>query len=175
MYGSGRNEELLASILKTQRDKVFLCTKFGIIRGEGGSFAGVRGDRAYVREACEASLKRLGVDQIDLYYQHRVDPKTPIEETVAALKELQDEGKIRFIGLSEVSAETLRRAHKVAPIAAIQEEYSLCTTDIETNGVLDACKELGVQVVAYSPLCQSIMLVDMRIESQPTDPWFSLP
>jgi len=155
MYGAGENEQLLAHALKTQRDKVFICTKFGIVRGPNGSFDGVRGDRAYVREACERSLERLGIDQIDLYYQHRVDPNTPIEETMAALKELQDEQKIRYIGLSEVSAETLRRAYKVAPVAAIQEEYSLCTTDIETNGVMDACKELGVQVVAYSPLCES--------------------
>lgn len=155
MYGSGANEKLLSHALQTQRDKVFLCTKFGIVRGADGSFTGVRGDRAYVLEACERSLERLGVEQIDLYYQHRVDPNTPIEETVAAMKELQDAGKIRYIGLSEVSAETLRRAYKVAPIAAIQEEYSLFTTDIETNGVLDVCRELGVQVVAYSPLCES--------------------
>ncbi|CED82670.1 Voltage-gated shaker-like K channel, subunit beta/KCNAB [Phaffia rhodozyma] len=157
MYGSGENEKLLAPFLKSDRDRIFICTKFGIVRGPGGSFAGLRGDPEYVKSACEASLKRLGVDVIDLYYQHRVDPNTPIEDTVRALKELQTAGKIRYIGLSECSADTLRRASKIAKIHAVQWEYSVFTPDVETNGVLDACKELDVKLVAYSPLGRGII------------------
>ncbi|EJT98638.1 Aldo/keto reductase [Dacryopinax primogenitus] len=149
--GLHENERLLAKAMKElniPRNDIFLCTKFGALAG----FVGVRGDPEYVHSACAASLEALGTDHIDLYYQHRVDPKTPIEDTVRAMKELQDQGKIKYIGLSECSADTLRRASKVAKIDAVQIEYSLFSTDVETNGILDACKELGVTFVAYSPL-----------------------
>jgi len=153
IYGPFKNEILLSNVLKTRRSEVFLCTKFGIVRDETtGAFKGVNSKPEYVLQCCANSLKRLGVDYIDLYYQHRVDPNTPIEETMAALVQLQKEGKIRHIGLSECSAHTLRRAYKVAPVAAVQIEYSPWTLDIEENGLLDACKELGVSIVAYSPL-----------------------
>ncbi|PKY43620.1 aldo/keto reductase, partial [Rhizophagus irregularis] len=152
IYGNGANEILLSKVLKDKRDKVFLCTKFGSLRNSNGAFIGVSGKPEYVRQACEKSLKRLGVDYIDLYYQHRMDPNTPIEDTVGALAELVKEGKVKYIGLSECSAETLRRAHKVHPIAAIQMEYSPWTIDIEKNGIMEACRELGVTIVAYSPL-----------------------
>ncbi|CAB4492693.1 unnamed protein product [Rhizophagus irregularis] len=152
IYGNGANEILLSKVLKDKRDKVFLCTKFGSLRNSNGAFLGVSGKPEYVRQACEKSLKRLGVDYIDLYYQHRMDPNTPIEDTVGALAELVKEGKVKYIGLSECSAETLRRAHKVHPIAAIQMEYSPWTIDIEKNGIMEACRELGVTIVAYSPL-----------------------
>ncbi|GBC30596.1 uncharacterized protein OCT59_015784 [Rhizophagus irregularis] len=152
IYGNGANEILLSKVLKDKRDKVFLCTKFGSLRNSNGAFLGVSGKPEYVRQACEKSLKRLGVDYIDLYYQHRMDPNTPIEDTVGALAELVKEGKVKYIGLSECSAETLRRAHKVHPIAAIQMEYSPWTIDIKKNGIMEACRELGVTIVAYSPL-----------------------
>jgi aryl-alcohol dehydrogenase-like predicted oxidoreductase len=152
MYGCGRNEELLGKILKTQRDKVFVCTKFGNVRGPNGEFLGVDGKPEYVRQQCDISLKRLGINYIDLYYQHRVDPNTPIEETIGAMAELVKQGKVKYLGMSECSAETLRRAYKVHPIAAVQMEYSPWTLDIERNGLLDAAKELGVTIVAYSPL-----------------------
>src|SRR2546423_1909919 len=151
MYGVGRNEELVGRAIRDRRDGVVLATKFGNVRGEDGSFLGVNGRPEYVRSACDASLRRLGVEVIDLYYQHRVDPRTPIEETVGALARLVEEGKVRFIGLSEASAETVRRAHTVHPIAALQSEYSLWTRDVEAE-ILPACRELGVGFVAYSPL-----------------------
>lgn len=154
MYGSGANEELVAKAIKKYgRDKFFICTKFGIVRdfeNRSGAFLGIRGDPEYVKSACEASLKRLGIDQIDLYQQHRVDPKTPIEETVKAMKELQDQGKIRFIGLSEASVETIERASKVATISSLQSEYSLWSTDTEAQ--IKKCEELGITFIAYSPL-----------------------
>ncbi|RGB27219.1 aldo/keto reductase [Rhizophagus diaphanus] len=151
LYGSGANEILLSKVLKERRNEVFICTKFAFSRGQNGEF-NISGKPEYVRQACDNSLKRLGVDCIDLYYQHRVDPNTPIEDTVGALEELVKEGKVKYIGLSECSAESLRRAYKVHPIAAVQIEYSPWTLDIETNGVLEACRELGVTIVAYSPL-----------------------
>src|ERR1700680_3025168 len=152
VYGYGDNEILVGKAIRGIRDKVFLATKFGIVRDKTNpNVRGVSGARAYVRSACDASLKRLGVDTIDLYYQHRVDPKTPIEETVGALSELIREGKIRFIGLSEASAETIRRAHKVHPIAALQSEYSLWTRDPEDE-ILPTTRELGIAFVPYSPL-----------------------
>ncbi|CAG8567163.1 15226_t:CDS:2 [Funneliformis caledonium] len=157
MYGIGANEILLSKVLKERRNEVFLCTKFGVVRGPNGEFLDIKGDRDYVRQACEKSLKRLGVDYVDLYYQHRVDPKTPIEETVAALAELVKEGKVKHIGLSECSENTLRRACKVHPIAALQNEYSPWTLDIEKNGIMEACRELGVTIVAYSPLGQGFL------------------
>ncbi|RIA84187.1 NADP-dependent oxidoreductase domain-containing protein [Glomus cerebriforme] len=151
-YGVGASEILLTKVLKERRNEVFLCTKFGIVRGPNREIIGMCGTPEYVRQACDNSLKRLGTDHIDLYYQHRVDPNTPIEDTVSALAELVKEGKVRYIGLSECSAETLRRAYKVHPIAAVQMEYSPWTLDIETNGIMEACRELGVTIVACSPL-----------------------
>jgi aryl-alcohol dehydrogenase-like predicted oxidoreductase len=151
MYGVGHNEELVGRAIKDRRDGVVLATKFGNVRGADGSFLGVNGRPEYVRSACEASLRRLGVETIDLYYQHRVDPNTPIEETVGAMSRLVEEGKVQHLGLSEASAETLRRAHAVHPIAALQSEYSLWTRDVEAE-ILPACRELGVGFVAYSPL-----------------------
>jgi aryl-alcohol dehydrogenase-like predicted oxidoreductase len=149
-YGNGANEELVGRALKGRRDKVVLATKFGNIRHPDGR-AAVDGRPEYVRQACEASLKRLGVDVIDLYYIHRVDPTVPIEETVGAMARLKDEGKIRFLGISEAAPATLRRAHKAHPMAALQTEYSLWTRDAEDE-LLDTCAELGVGYVAYSPL-----------------------
>jgi aryl-alcohol dehydrogenase-like predicted oxidoreductase len=151
MYGIGANEELVGHAIRDRREKVVLATKFGNVRGADGSFKGVNGKPEYVRSACEASLKRLGVSVIDLYYQHRVDPNTPIEETVGAMAELVRQGKVRFLGLSEATAQTLRRAMKVHPIAALQSEYSLWTRDVESE-ILPACHELGIGFVAYSPL-----------------------
>jgi aryl-alcohol dehydrogenase-like predicted oxidoreductase len=151
MYGSGENERLLAKVLADRRDEVVLATKFGNVRGPGGSFAGIDGRPEYVKAACDASLERLGVEQIDLYYQHRVDPKVPIEETVGAMAELVAEGKVRYLGLSEAAAGTVRRAAAVHPIAALQTEYSLWTRDVEA-GILPTCRELGIALVAYSPL-----------------------
>jgi aryl-alcohol dehydrogenase-like predicted oxidoreductase len=152
MYGiGGANERLLAKVLKTRRSEVVLATKFGNVRGPDGAFLGIKGTPEYVRSACDASLARLGVDHIDLYYQHRVDPKVAIEETVGAMAELVQAGKVRHLGLSEASANTIRRAAKVHPIAALQSEYSLWTRDLEAT-ILPACEELGIGVVAYSPL-----------------------
>jgi aryl-alcohol dehydrogenase-like predicted oxidoreductase len=151
MYGVGRNEELVGRAIEGRRDEVFLATKFGNVRGEDGSFRGVNGQPDYVRSACEASLKRLNVETIDLYYQHRVDPGVPIEETVGAMAELVREGKARFLGLSEAAPETVRRAHAVHPIAALQTEYSLWSRDVEEE-LLPTVRELGIGFVAYSPL-----------------------
>jgi aryl-alcohol dehydrogenase-like predicted oxidoreductase len=152
VYGPHKNEELVGRAIKGKRDQVVLATKFGIVRDPSNpNIRGVSGKPDYVKKSCEGSLKRLGVGHIDLYYQHRVDPDTPIEETVGALAELVKEGKIRHIGLSEASANTLRRAVKVHPIAALQTEYSLWTRDPEDE-ILAACRELGIGFVAYSPL-----------------------
>jgi aryl-alcohol dehydrogenase-like predicted oxidoreductase len=152
MYGIGHNEELVGKALQGgRREKAILATKFGNVRGKDGSFLGVNGKPEYVRSACEASLKRLGVDVIDLYYQHRVDPKTSIEETVGAMAKLVQEGKVRFLGLSEAAPQTIRRAYTVHPIMALQTEYSLWTRDVEAE-ILPICRELGIGFVAYSPL-----------------------
>ena len=152
MYGPHTNERLLGRAIKDRRDEVFLATKFGIKYEPGDPpRRSVDGRPEYVREACEGSLQRLGVDRIDLYYQHRVDPNTPIEETVGAMAELAAAGKIRYIGLSEASAETIRRAHAVHPITAVQSEYSLWTRDVEPE-ILPTLEELGIALVAYSPL-----------------------
>jgi aryl-alcohol dehydrogenase-like predicted oxidoreductase len=151
MYGPFTNEQLVGRALAGRRDEVVLATKFGNVRGENGERLGIRGDAAYVRSACEASLERLGVDHIDLYYQHRVDTSTPIEETVGAMKELVEAGKVRHLGLSEASAETIRRAHAVHSITALQSEWSLWTRDPEDE-VLPTVRELGIGFVAYSPL-----------------------
>src|SRR3954463_4532229 len=151
MYGPFTNEQLVGRAIAGRRDKVQLATKFGNVRGENGERLGIRGDADYVRQACDASLKRPNVDHIDLYYQHRVDPNTEIEETVGAMKELVDAGKVRYLGLSEAGPETIRRAHEVHPISALQTEYSLWTRDPE-QGILDTTRELGIGLVAYSPL-----------------------
>jgi aryl-alcohol dehydrogenase-like predicted oxidoreductase len=152
MYGPFTNEKLVGRAIRDRRDRVVLATKFANVRGEKGEFLGIRGDAEYVRQACDASLQRLGVDHIDLYYQHRVDQKVPIEETVGAMAELVRAGKVRYLGLSEAAPGTIRRAHATHPIAALQTEYSLWTRDVEENGVLDAVRELGIGFVAYSPL-----------------------
>jgi len=151
MYGPFTNEQLVGRAIKGRRDEVVLATKFGNVRGEHGERLGVRGDPEYIRQACDASLRRLGVNHLDLYYQHRVDPKVPIEETVGAVSELVQAGKVRFLGLSEASAETVRRGHAVHPISALQTEYSLWTRDVEER-ILPTTRELGVGFVAYSPL-----------------------
>jgi aryl-alcohol dehydrogenase-like predicted oxidoreductase len=152
-YGPHTNEELVGRAIKGRRDKVALATKFGIVRDPKNPTArGVSGKPDYVRQSCEGSLRRLGVDTIDLYYQHRVDPNTPIEETVGAMAQLINEGKVRYLGLSEANPNTLRRAAKTHPITALQTEYSLWTRDPEENSVLSTCRELGIGFVAYSPL-----------------------
>jgi aryl-alcohol dehydrogenase-like predicted oxidoreductase len=151
MYGPFTNEKLVGRAIADRRDQVVLATKFGNVRGPNGERLGIRGDAEYVREACDASLERLGVDHIDLYYQHRVDPDTPIEETVGAMKELVEHGKVRYLGLSEAAPATIRRAHEVHPISALQTEYSLWTRDPEDE-VLPTVRELGIGFVAYSPL-----------------------
>jgi aryl-alcohol dehydrogenase-like predicted oxidoreductase len=151
MYGPFTNEKLVGKAIADRRDEVVLATKFGNVRGEDGSFRGVSGAPDYVREACDASLSRLGVDHIDLYYQHRVDPETPIEETVGAMKELVEAGKVRYLGLSEAGTETIRKAHAVHPISALQSEYSLFTRDVEDE-ILPTVRELGIGFVPYSPL-----------------------
>jgi aryl-alcohol dehydrogenase-like predicted oxidoreductase len=151
MYGVGSNEELVGRAIRDRRDRVFLATKFGNVRGPAGEFLGVKGDPDYVRSACEASLKRLGVEVIDLYYQHRVDPNVPIEDTVGAMARLKEEGKIRFLGLSEAAPNTIRRAAAVATITAVQTELSLWSRDAEAE-VIPTVRELGIGDVAYSPL-----------------------
>lgn len=156
MYGVGHNERLLGRFLKGRRDRVILATKFGNVRGPNGERLGVSGTPDYVRSACDASLGRLGIDTIDLYYQHRVDPRTPIEETVGAMKGLVEAGKVRFLGLSECSVATLRKAHAVHPITAVQIEYSLWSREPEQE-MLAVCRELGVAFVAYSPLGRSFL------------------
>jgi aryl-alcohol dehydrogenase-like predicted oxidoreductase len=169
MYGVGRNEELVGRAIKGRRDRVVLATKFGNVRGPKGEFLGIRGDPQYVRDCCDASLKRLGVDHIDLYYQHRVDPKTPIEETVGAMAELVRAGKVRHLGLSEAAPATIRRAAKVHPIAALQTEYSLWSRDAEAQ-VLPTVRELGIGFVAYSPLGRGFLTGQFkRFEDLPTD------
>jgi aryl-alcohol dehydrogenase-like predicted oxidoreductase len=151
VYGLGRNEVLVGKALRGRRAAVVLATKFANVRGTRGEFLGVRGDPAYVRQCCDASLKRLGVEVIDLYYQHRVDPQTPIEDTVGAMAELVQAGKVRYLGLSEAAPATIRRAAKVHPIAALQTEYSLWSREPEAE-ILPTVRELGVGFVAYSPL-----------------------
>src|SRR5919199_219165 len=151
MYGPFTNERLVGRAIAGRRDEFVVATKFGNVRGEDGSFRGVNGRPEYVRSACDASLGRLGVDHIDLYYQHRVDKEVPIEETVGAMAELVEQGKVRHLGLSEAAPGTLRRAHAVHPISALQTEYSLWTRDVG-EAILPTCRELGIGFVAYSPL-----------------------
>jgi aryl-alcohol dehydrogenase-like predicted oxidoreductase len=151
MYGIGHNEELVGKAIKGRRNDIVLATKFGNVRGADGSFVGINGRPEYVRRACEASLRRLNVETIDLYYQHRVDANVPIEETVGAMERLAEEGKVRYLGLSEAAPATLRRAHRTYSITALQTEYSLWSRDPEDE-ILPTCRELGISFVAYSPL-----------------------
>lgn len=171
IYGPKTNEQLVGRALEGVRDRVALATKFGILRNDTGDFLGVDGSPEYVRAACDASLKRLGVEHIDLYYQHRVDPETPIEDTVGAMARLVQEGKVHHLGLSEASADTLRRACKVHPIAALQTEYSLWSRDVESK-ILPACRELGVSLVAYSPLGRGFLSGQIKtVDDLDEDDW----
>lgn len=171
MYGVGRNEELVGRALKGQRQRAVLATKFGNVRGADGSYLGINGRPEYVRPACDASLRRLGVEMIDLYYQHRVDRDVPIEETVGAMGRLVEAGKVRHLGLSEAAPETIRRAHRTYPITALQTEYSLWTRDPET-GVLPICRELGIGFVAYSPLGRGFLSgAILSLEALPPGDW----
>ncbi|MCW8809227.1 MAG: aldo/keto reductase [Rhodanobacter sp.] len=163
MYGPFLNEELVGKAIKGRREQAFIATKFGIVRDAADpTKRGICGRPQYVRDACDASLKRLGVDVIDLYYQHRVDPTVPIEDTVGAMASLVQAGKVRHIGLSEASGATLERAFAVHPIAALQSEFSLWTRDPQSNGMLDACRKLGVSLVAYSPLGRGFLTGAIR-------------
>jgi aryl-alcohol dehydrogenase-like predicted oxidoreductase len=167
MYGPFINEELVGRAIQGCREQVVLATKFANVRGQQGEFMGIRGDAAYVRQACEASLKRLGVDHIDLYYQHRVDPNVPIEETVGAMADLVKAGKVRYLGLSEAAPDTVRRAHKVHPISVLQTEYSLWSRDVEAD-ILPTLRELGIGFVAYSPLGRGFLTGQIkRVEDLP--------
>ncbi len=169
MYGMGRNETLVGQAIRGRRAGTVLATKFGNVRGPQGEFLGVRGDPAYVRQCCDASLNRLGVDVIDLYYQHRVDPKTPIDETVGAMAGLVKAGKVRYLGLSEAAPATIRRAAKVHPIAALQTEYSLWSRDPE-EAILPTVRELGIGFVAYSPLGRGFLAGQFKtFEDLPAD------
>jgi aryl-alcohol dehydrogenase-like predicted oxidoreductase len=168
MYGVGKNEELLGKAIAGKREKLIIATKFGNMRGEDGSFKGINGKPDYVKTACEASLKRLGVDVIDLYYQHRVDPNTPIEDTVGAMAALVKEGKVKHLGLSEASASTIRKAHKVHPITALQTEYSLWTRDLEDE-ILPALRDLGIGLVPYSPLGRGFLTGSFKTEADVQD------
>ncbi len=160
IYGMGQNETLLGLALKGRRDQAFLATKFGIVRDQAGKFVGENGRPDYVQQACEASLTRLGVSIIDLYYQHRVDSLVPIEETVGAMAQLVDQGKVRYLGLSEANPSTIRRAHAVHPIAALQTEYSLWSREPE-KALLNTCRELNITFIAYSPLGRGFLTGQM--------------
>lgn len=163
MYGPHTNEELVGRAIKDRRAQVVLATKFGIVRDPNDpNVRGINGRPEYVQAACEASLKRLGVETIDLYYQHRVDPEVPIETTVEAMAKLVEQGKVRYLGLSEASSETLRRASAIHPIAALQSEYSLWTRDLEDYGTIEACRELNIALVAYSPLGRGFLTGEFK-------------
>ena len=171
MYGCGENERLVGQAIRSRRDEVLLATKFGNVRDEQGNFLGVNGRPEYVRQCCDASLLRLGVEQIDLYYQHRVDPNVPIEETVGAMGELVRAGKVRYLGLSEAAPATIRRAAKVHPISALQTEYSLWCRDVEVE-ILATCRELGIGFVPYSPLGRGFLTGKIRkIDDLAADDW----
>ncbi|CDF92146.1 MULTISPECIES: aldo/keto reductase [unclassified Pseudomonas] len=162
MYGPHTNEELLGRALKGKRDSLYLATKFGLVRSSDPHARGVNGRPEYVRQSVDGSLKRLGTDYIDLYYQHRIDPQVPIEETVGTMAELVKAGKVRQIGISEASAETIQRAHAVHPLAAVQSEYSLWSREPEHNDVLDTCRRLGIAFVAYSPLGRGFLTGELK-------------
>src|SRR5215207_4466826 len=169
MYGPFTNEKLVGKAIADRRDEAVLATKVGNERGEDGSFRGVNGKPDYGRQSCDGSLQRLGIDYIDLYYQHRVDPEVPIEETVGAMKELVEAGKVRYLGLSEAAPETIRKAHEVHPISALQTEYSLFTRDVEDE-ILPTLRELGIGFVAYSPLGRGFLTGRWRsIEDMPEE------
>ena len=169
VYGPNTNEELVGRFLRGKRDRVVLATKFGNVRGANGAWRGVNGRPEYVRQSCDASLKRLGVDYIDLYYQHRVDATVPIEETIGAMADLVREGKVRYLGMSEAAAATIRRAHAVHPISALQTEYSLWTRDVE-DAILPTLHELGIGFVPYSPLGRGFLTGRFRtIDDLPAD------
>ena len=171
IYGPFTNEQLVGRAINGRRDQVVLATKFGNVRGADGSFRGVNGRPEYVRQACDASLERLGVDHIDLYYQHRVDRTVPIEETVGAMAELKRQGKVRYLGLSEAAPATLRRAHAVHPITALQTEYSLWSRDPEDE-ILPTCRELGIGFVAYSPIGRGFLAGRFKtFDDLPEDDW----
>jgi aryl-alcohol dehydrogenase-like predicted oxidoreductase len=171
VYGNGANEQLVGRAIKDRRDRAFIATKFANVRDEKGQFKGISGKPDYVKLACDRSLQRLGVDHIDLYYQHRVDPETPIEDTVGAMADLVREGKVRLLGMSEAAPATIRRAMKVHPIAALQTEYSLWTRDPETE-VLPTCRELGITFVAYSPLGRGFLTGQFKsIDDLAPDDW----
>ncbi len=166
MYGVGDNEELIGKTIKGRRDEVFLATKFGNVRDKAtGAFLGVRGKPEYVKQACDASLQRLGVEHIDLYYQHRVDPEVPIEDTVGAMAELVSAGQVKYLGLSEASPNTIRRAHAVHPITALQTEYSLWSRDVEAE-ILPTLRELGIGFVPYSPLGRGFLTGTITADTQ---------
>ena len=171
VYGPFTNEKLVGRAIRDRRERVVLATKFGNVRGPDGSWAGLNGRPEYVRQACDGSLSRLGVDHIDLYYQHRVDPKVPIEETVGAMADLVRAGKVRYLGLSEAAPETIHRAHAVHPITALQTEYSLWSRDPEDE-ILPACRRLGIGFVAYSPLGRGFLGGRIRrLEDLAPDDW----
>jgi len=176
MYGWGANERLLGNAFKGRRDNVIIATKFAVMRGPNGEFLGLNGKPEYIRQACEQSLKNLGVDTIDLYYMHRQDPKVEIEEIVGGMSELVKEGKVKYLGLSEVNAETLRRAHAVHPISALQSEYSLWSREPEGE-IFDVCKELGITFVAYSPLGRGFLTgaIKSRADLETSDWRLTLP
>jgi aryl-alcohol dehydrogenase-like predicted oxidoreductase len=170
-YGPFTNEQLVGRAIEGHRNEVILATKFGNVRGADGSFLGLSGRPEYVMRACEGSLRRLHVDTIDLYYQHRVDPNTPIEDTVGAMERLVEQGKVRHVGLSEASLDTIRRAHAVHPLTAVQTEYSLWSRDPE-DGALDVCHDLGVGFVAYSPLGRGFLTGRFKsLDDLASDDW----
>jgi aryl-alcohol dehydrogenase-like predicted oxidoreductase len=171
MYGPFTNERLVGRAIRGRRDEAIIASKFGILRGTDGSFFGISGKPEYVRQACDNSLERLGVDHVDLYYQHRVDPEVPIEDTVGAMSQLVEAGKARYIGLSEAGPQTIRRAHAVHPISALQTEYSLWSRDPEDE-ILETVRELGIGFVAYSPLGRGFLTGRFqRLEDVPEDDW----
>ena len=165
-YGNGKNEELISKVLTTHRDKIFIATKFGFRLTEDGKGSYFDGSPAYLKTAVEASLKRLKVDVIDLYYAHRIDPKVPVEEMVEAMADLVKQGKVRYLGLSEASANSVRKAHAVHPISALQSEYSLLTRDVEKE-ILPVCKELGITFVPFSPLARGLMTNTLKLQELP--------
>lgn len=162
IYANGKNEELVSEVLKPNRDKIFIATKFGFVPGDAGLLSGINGSPDYLKKAVERSLKRLRTDVIDLYYAHRIDPNVPVEETVGAMADLVKEGKVRYLGLSEASAASIRRAHAVHPISALQSEYSLLTRDVEKE-ILPLCKELNICFVPFSPLARGLVTNTLKI------------
>ncbi len=166
VYGSGKNEELIAKVLKQNRKQIFIATKFGFTNNPGGAGMAFNGSPEYMRTAVEKSLQRLNIDTIDLYYAHRIDPNVPVEEMVGAMGQLVKEGKVRYVGLSEVSAATIKKAHAIHPISAVQSEYSLLTRDVEKS-VLPVCKELGINFVPFSPLARGLMTNTLNLSDLP--------